>query len=162
MPFANRRFVRAPALFESIVSVDPKKLLIITSAFNDVSLVDMQNRALKKFVQDPYDYFVVDNSTKEDESEKIKAYCIEHKINYARMPFNIGNQRAVVTMYGLASAVIRVLKSSSKIEFTQQNYADVELRIPSVGKAEQLLGFTAKVDLDEGIGLTAEHYRNND
>lgn len=76
--------------------------------------------------------------------------------------FNIGNQRAVVTMYGLASAVIRVLKSSSKIEFTQQNYADVELRIPSVGKAAQLLGFTAKVDLDEGIELTAAHYRHHD
>jgi UDP-glucose 4-epimerase len=76
--------------------------------------------------------------------------------------FNIGNQRAVVTMYGLASAVIRVLRSSSKIEFTEKNYADVELRIPSVKKAETLIGFTAKVDLDDGIMRTAEHYRNHD
>ena len=65
-------------------------------------------------------------------------------------------------MYGLASAVIRVLRSSSKIEFTEKNYADVELRIPSVKKAEELIGFTAKVDLDEGILMTAEHYRHHD
>ena len=75
--------------------------------------------------------------------------------------FNIGNQRAVVTIYGLASAVIRVLHSTSRIEFTEKNYADVELRIPSVKKAEELLGFTAKVDLDDGIRLTAEHYRQH-
>lgn len=73
--------------------------------------------------------------------------------------FNIGNQRAVVTIYGLASTVVRVLQSSSKIEFTKKNYADVELRIPSVRKAEELLGFVAKVDLEDGIRLTAEHYR---
>ena len=75
--------------------------------------------------------------------------------------FNIGNQRAVVTIYGLASTVIRVLGSKSKIEFTRKSYADVELRVPSVKKAEEVLGFVAKVDLDEGILLTAEYYREH-
>jgi UDP-glucose 4-epimerase len=76
--------------------------------------------------------------------------------------FNIGNQRAVVTIYGLANTVIRVLDSKSPIVFAWKDYADVELRIPSVRKAKELLGFEAKVDLDEGIRRTAEHYRGLD
>jgi UDP-glucose 4-epimerase len=73
--------------------------------------------------------------------------------------FNIGNQRAVTTIYGLANTVIRVLGSRSPVVFTRKDYADVELRIPSVRKAKELLGFEAKVDLDEGILRTADYYR---
>ena len=76
--------------------------------------------------------------------------------------FNIGNQRAVVTIYGLASAVVRVLESKSDIVFTRKDYADVELRIPSVDKARRLIGFEAKVDLEDGIRRTAEYYRRHD
>jgi UDP-glucose 4-epimerase len=73
--------------------------------------------------------------------------------------FNIGNQRAVTTIYGLANTVIRVLQSKSPIVFTHKGYADVELRIPSVQKAKELLGFEAKTNLDEGIQRTAEFYK---
>jgi len=73
--------------------------------------------------------------------------------------FNIGNQKAVVTIYGLANTVVRVLGSASPLVFARKDYADVELRIPSVRKARELLGFEAKVDLEEGIRRTAEHYR---
>jgi UDP-glucose 4-epimerase len=73
--------------------------------------------------------------------------------------FNIGNQGAVETIYGLANTVIRVLESKSRIEFIWKEYADVELRVPSVRKSRELLGFEAKVDLAEGIRRTAEYYR---
>lgn len=73
--------------------------------------------------------------------------------------FNIGNARAVITIYGLAQTVVRVLGSQSKIRFTRKDYADVELRVPSVEKARELLDFEAKVDLEEGILKTAEFYR---
>ena len=73
--------------------------------------------------------------------------------------FNIGNQRAVVTIYGLANTVIRVLDSQSPVIFTRKDYVDVELRIPAVNKARDLLGFEAKIDLEEGITRTAEYYR---
>jgi UDP-glucose 4-epimerase len=73
--------------------------------------------------------------------------------------FNIGNAKAVVTIYGLANTVIRVLDSKSAVRFTQKDYADVELRIPSVQKARRLLGFEAKVDLEEGIRRTADFYQ---
>ena len=75
--------------------------------------------------------------------------------------FNIGNARAVVTILGLAEAVVRVLKSDSQIRFIRKDYADVELRVPSVQKAREKLGFEAKVDLEEGIGKAAEFYRQS-
>lgn len=73
--------------------------------------------------------------------------------------FNIGNQRAVTTIYGLASTVVRVLDSQSQISFVPRDYVDVELRVPAVGKARDLLGFEARVDLDEGIQLAGAFYR---
>jgi UDP-glucose 4-epimerase len=73
--------------------------------------------------------------------------------------FNIGNQRAVTTIYGLANTVVRVVESESKITFIRRDYVDVELRVPAVKKARDLLGFEAKVDLDEGISRTADYYR---
>ena len=73
--------------------------------------------------------------------------------------FNIGNQRAVTTIYGLANTVIRVLDSKSSIVFIRKDYADVELRVPSVRKAQEILGLAAKIDLEEGIIKTADYYR---
>ena len=73
--------------------------------------------------------------------------------------FNIGNARAVITIYGLAQTVVRVLGSRSKIRFVPKDYADVELRVPSVRKARELINFEARVDLEEGIAKTAEYYR---
>jgi UDP-glucose 4-epimerase len=74
--------------------------------------------------------------------------------------FNIGNQKAVTTIYGLANTVTRVLNSKSPIVFSKKEYVDVELRVPSVQKAGKLLGFEARVDLEEGIRLTGDSYRN--
>ncbi len=71
---------------------------------------------------------------------------------------NIGNARAVMTIHGLAQTVVRVLKSSSTIKFAMKNYADVELRVPSVKKARALIGFEAKIDLEEGIQRSAEFF----
>ena len=73
--------------------------------------------------------------------------------------FNIGNSRAVITTLGLAQTVCRVLKSSSKISHRPQLSADIELRIPSVEKTEKVLGFKAKVDLEEGVLRTAEYFK---
>lgn len=74
--------------------------------------------------------------------------------------FNLGNSRAVITTLGLAQTICRVLNSSSKILFREQLSADIELRIPSVEKTEKVLGFKAKVDLEEGVLKTAEYFRS--
>ena len=86
--------------------------------------------------------------------------CLENKKAIGES-FNLGNARAVVTTYGLAQTVCRVLNSKSKILFKPALSADIELRIPSVEKAYNILGFKAKVDLDEGIVMTAEWMKTN-
>ena len=74
--------------------------------------------------------------------------------------FNIGNNRSTVTIYDLAQRVNRLSGSSGKIVFQPLDYADVELRIPNVDKARELLGFEAKVELDEGLERTIAWYRS--
>lgn len=73
--------------------------------------------------------------------------------------FNIGNARAVVTIFGLANTVVRVLNSKSAIRFVRKDYADIELRVPNVEKARKLLGFDASIDLEEGIRQTGKYYQ---
>ena len=70
--------------------------------------------------------------------------------------FNIGNERTVLTIYGLAQTVCRVLNSQSKIVFKPALSADIELRVPALEKARSILGFQATIDLEEGIKRTAE------
>ena len=84
--------------------------------------------------------------------------CLESP-NAIGESFNIGNARAVITILGLANTVCRVLGSSSKIEHDAPLSADIAIRIPSVDKAEKVLGFKAKVDLEEGIVRAAEWIR---
>ena len=86
--------------------------------------------------------------------------CIEHPKAIGES-FNIGNARAVITILGLAQTVCRVLKSDSKIVFDPPLSADIAIRIPSVSKTEEILGFKAMVDLEEGILKTAEWIKNN-
>lgn len=85
--------------------------------------------------------------------------CIEHPDAIGES-FNLGNARAVITTLGLAQTVCRVLNSKSEITFKPPLSADIELRIPSVAKAEEILGFKAKVDLEEGILRTAEYFKS--
>ena len=76
--------------------------------------------------------------------------------------FNIGNARAVITILGLAQTVCRVLKSDSQIVFDPPLSADIAIRIPSVSKTEDILGFKALVDLEEGVAITAEWFKKMD
>jgi UDP-glucose 4-epimerase len=85
--------------------------------------------------------------------------CALENPNAVGESFNIGNARAITTIYGLAQTVCRILNAKSKIVFKEALSADIELRIPETSKSTKLLGFKAKVDLDEGIVKTAEWYR---
>lgn len=94
-----------------------------------------------------------------DDFVKCLTCCIEDPKAVGNS-FNIGNARAVITILGLAQTVCRVLKSESKIVFAPPLSADIAIRIPSVNKAEEILGFKAKVDLEEGIMRTAEYFKS--
>ena len=73
--------------------------------------------------------------------------------------FNIGNPRSAVTIYDLAQRIKRLTGCSGAITFQPLHYADVELRIPNVEKARELLGWEPRVELDEGLERTIEWYR---
>jgi nucleoside-diphosphate-sugar epimerase len=73
--------------------------------------------------------------------------------------FNIGNPRSVVTIYSLASQIVQLSGSRSRLVFTQWDNADVELRIPNIDKARQLLRFEPRVNLEEGLRRTIDWYR---
>jgi UDP-glucose 4-epimerase len=74
--------------------------------------------------------------------------------------FNIGNPRSTVTIYNLAREIIRLASSGSRLELVEWKHPDVELRVPNVGKAKELLDWGAKVDLEEGLLRTIYWYRS--
>jgi UDP-glucose 4-epimerase len=73
--------------------------------------------------------------------------------------FNIGNERSVLTVLDLATRIRELMGADVEIKFRPLHYTDVEMRIPNVEKARKLLGWEAKVDLDEGLLRTIAWYR---
>lgn len=86
-------------------------------------------------------------------------YSVLQHPNAVGESFNIGNAKAVTTIYGLASTVIRLIGSRSNIIFQEKTHADIELRVPDVKKARDLLDYEANIDLEDGIPRTAVYYK---
>ncbi len=84
--------------------------------------------------------------------------CLEHPAAVGES-FNIGNARSTVTIYDLARRIKAISGCPGEIVFTPLTYVDVEIRIPNVEKARELLGFDAEVELDEGLERTVAWYR---
>ncbi|MSP71778.1 MAG: NAD-dependent epimerase/dehydratase family protein [Myxococcales bacterium] len=80
--------------------------------------------------------------------------------NAVGQAFNIGNPRSTLTIYHLAHQIVQLAASSSTIDFVPLNRTDVELRIPNIDKAINLLGFAPKVNLEEGLLRTIHWYRS--
>lgn len=73
--------------------------------------------------------------------------------------FNIGNPQSTLTIYRLAREIIKLSESKSQIVFKEMNSPDVEVRIPDINKAREILNFEPKVDLEDGLLRTIEWYR---
>jgi len=84
--------------------------------------------------------------------------ALEHP-NAVGESFNIGNARSAVTIFDLAQRIKRLSGAGGEIVFQPLHYTDVELRIPNVDKARELLGFETAVELDEGLTRTIAWYR---
>jgi len=82
----------------------------------------------------------------------------EHAIGNS---FNIGNPRGTITISMLAKLIKNISKSNSKIKYIPKNYVDVELRIPSIDKDKNILGFMPKYDLEKGLRETIKWYGRN-
>jgi UDP-glucose 4-epimerase len=84
--------------------------------------------------------------------------CLEHDAAVGQA-FNIGNPRGAVTIFDLAQRIKRLSGADGEIVFQPLHYADVELRIPNVKKAREVLGWEPAVELDEGLEKTIAWYR---
>jgi UDP-glucose 4-epimerase len=123
--------------------------------------------AIRKFIEDA---LAGGDLTIHGDGSQIRAWCyvddmvegallaLEHP-NAVGQSFNIGNARSAVTIHDLAQRVKRLTGCPGEIVFQPLHYTDVELRIPNVEKARTMLGFEAKVDLDEGLERTIAWYR---
>jgi dTDP-glucose 4,6-dehydratase len=84
--------------------------------------------------------------------------CLESR-NAIGQAFNIGNPRSAVTIFDLAQRIKRLSGAPGEIVFQPLHYADVELRIPNVGKARAELGWEPVIELDDGLQKTIAWYR---
>ena len=73
--------------------------------------------------------------------------------------FNIGNPVTAVTVRDLAHLVARLAGRADAIENRERTQPDVELRVPDITKAREVLGFDPQVDLEEGVRRTLQWYR---
>jgi len=147
--------------------IENKLPIVILRPFNIYGPGQVGEGALRTFVQQAIQNKPI---TIHGDGTQIRAWCYVNDLIDAVMlalehrkavgeTFNIGNNKAVETIHGLANTVIRVLDSKSEIKFVKKKFPDILLRIPAVRKAKKLLNFEAKVSLEEGIKRTAEYYR---
>jgi nucleoside-diphosphate-sugar epimerase len=105
-----------------------------------------------------------------NEGDQIRAWCYIDDIVDAILlvltrdeaighAFNVGNPRSTITIYQLARLIVQLTGGTSTIEFVPWPFPDVQLRVPDVKKAEKLLGFRARVDLEDGLQRTIAWYR---
>ena len=73
-------------------------------------------------------------------------------------PFNIGNPEER-TVKDLATKVLALTGSSSKIEYRDLPVDDPHVRCPDITRAKTILGWQPKVSIDQGLELTIEYFR---
>ncbi len=74
--------------------------------------------------------------------------------------FNIGNPQGTITILELAQKIIRLNSKRSRIVFRESVGPDVEVRVPSVKLAAELLGYAPRIGLEEGIEQTIAWFRD--
>jgi len=103
---------------------------------------------------------------------QIRAWCYIDDFCYAVLrcmevegavgeAFNIGNPRNTLTIYELARKIVSFCGSKSKIIFRGADFADIDIRVPNISKAGNILGYAPKVELEEGLSKTIEWVRKN-
>ena len=74
-------------------------------------------------------------------------------------PINIGNP-VENTMVELAQMIIEMTESKSKLVFKPLPQDDPKQRLPDIQKANQLLGWSPKVNLPTGLKSTINYFKN--
>lgn len=73
-------------------------------------------------------------------------------------PINLGSPNEF-TILQLAEQIIRITKSKSKINFMKLPDDDPKQRKPDISKAQEILGWNPKIDLQEGLERTIAYFK---
>jgi UDP-glucuronate decarboxylase len=87
----------------------------------------------------------------------VKLFEYEGKDSY--LPVNLGNPENV-NMLELASLIIRLTESNSKIKFLPLPIDDPRQRTPDISRAMEVLDWEPRVDLVSGINETIDYFRH--
>ena len=74
-------------------------------------------------------------------------------------PINLGNPNET-SIFDFAQKIIGMAKSHSKIVYRALPQDDPKTRCPDITKAKKLLGWSPEVQLDEGLRLTFDYFKN--
>jgi dTDP-glucose 4,6-dehydratase len=74
------------------------------------------------------------------------------------LPVNIGNPNEF-TILECANVVLKVVGSSSRIQYESLPQDDPKQRRPDISKARQLLGWEPRIDLETGLRLSLNYFK---
>jgi nucleoside-diphosphate-sugar epimerase len=86
--------------------------------------------------------------------------CVERP-QAAGEVFNLGNPQGTITNLELARMIKRLTYSESEIIFKEHPGPEVEVRVPSIEKASEVLGYRPSVSLEQGILRTIPWYQQH-
>ena len=97
-------------------------------------------------------------------TDAIEGYLRLLLSNHNGESFNIGTEKPEITMFDLANQIIEISNKDLKVIFEKDADLDYLVdnpsrRCPSIDKARSLLGFSPKVNLEEGLKRTYEYYK---
>ena len=94
----------------------------------------------------------------EDEVEGLVRLLMAPNAEDVHLPVNIGNPHEL-TVLEIAEKIIQLSGSKSRILFEPLPEDDPKVRRPDISRANQLLGWSPKISLDEGLQHTIDYFR---
>jgi nucleoside-diphosphate-sugar epimerase len=75
--------------------------------------------------------------------------------------FNIGNPANTVTVLQLAQQIQEITHSTTPVKFLEHPFPDIEIRVPSLTKAQAILDYKPAFDLTKALVPTIEWYQEH-
>jgi dTDP-glucose 4,6-dehydratase len=95
----------------------------------------------------------------DDEIDGLVRLLLAPQSEDVHLPVNIGNPHELM-VFDIAEKIIRLSGSSSKIVFEPLPEDDPKVRRPDTARATQLLGWSPKIQLEEGLSRTIEYFKS--
>ena len=91
-------------------------------------------------------------------NDLVEAFIRLMALDHDPGPVNLGNPDEL-TIKQVAERVVALTKSGSKIHYEPLPVDDPIRRKPDIGRAREVLGWSPKIDLDDGIRRTVDYFR---